>query len=341
MAGDLFFMGGLGSGIGRPRWLLDGEDQVSRPDQCRAFAPGSIGNLACGFDVLGLALEGPGDEVVARRVSEPGLRISGIFGDGGRLSSEISENTAGAAVRALMVSQRIDVGLDLQVHKGLPLAGGMGGSAASAVAAVFAVNELLGIGLNGDTLLEYALVGETEAAGAPSPDNAAPSLFGGLVLVPSWEPIRAIELEVPRELMAVHVHPHMEVETEGARKVLGNRVLLPDAIAQWGNTAALVTGLFREDWDIIARSVVDRVAEPLRSPAVPGFQEVKLAALNAGALAASLSGSGPSLFALCRGRESAMRVGERMVTAFRQAAGLKADLIVSSGRAPGARILAN
>ncbi len=312
---------------------------MTRPDQCRAFAPGSIGNLACGFDVLGLALEGPGDEGMARRVPEPGLRSTAIGGDGGRLSREVEENTAGAAVRSLLADVEIRGGVELELHKGLPLAGGMGGSAASAVAAVVAVNELLGAGLAPDALLRHALVGETEAAGAPSPDNAAPSLLGGLVLVPSWEPLRAIQLEVPRDLVAVHVHPHMEVETEGARRILGDQVYLPDAIAQWGNTAALVAGLYREDWDLIARSVEDRVAEPLRSPAVPGFQEVKDAALTAGALAASLSGSGPSLFALCRGRERAEAVGEKMVRAFRTAAGLDADLIVSPGRAPGARIL--
>lgn len=319
--------------------LLIGRSHLRRPNECKAFAPGSIGNLACGFDVLGLALEGPGDEVVARRVPEPGLRITAIRGDGGRLSREIGGNTAGAAVRALLADMDILGGVELELHKGLPLAGGMGGSAASAVAAVVAVNELLGAGLGPDALLQYALVGETEAAGAPSPDNAAPSLLGGLVLVPSWIPLRAIPLEVPRDLTVVHVHPHMEVETHGARKVLGDQVRLADAIAQWGNTAALVVGLFREDWEIIARSVEDRVAEPLRSPAVPGFREVKEAALDAGALAASLSGSGPSLFALCRGRERAHAVGERMVSAFRTAAGLEADLIISPGRAPGARIL--
>ena len=324
---------------GRARQPFDQEISVSLPNESRAFAPGSIGNLACGFDVLGLALEGPGDEVLARRIPEPELRISAIHGDGGRLSSEVGKNTAGAAVRALLTDSGIKVGVELEIHKGLALAGGLGGSAASAVAAVVAVNDLLGTGLDGDTLLEYALVGETEAAGAPSPDNAAPSLLGGLVLVPSWKPLRTIELEVPKELWAVHVHPHMEVETEGARRVLGAKVDLKDAIAQWGNTAALVAGLFRRDWELISRSVEDRVAEPIRAQAVPGFGAVKDAALNAGALAASLSGSGPSLFALCRGRDRAEIVGERMVAAFRGSAGLNSDLLISTGRAPGARIV--
>jgi homoserine kinase len=181
--------------------------------------------------------------------------------------------------------------------------------------------------------------GEAVASGTAHADNAAPSLLGGLVLVPIWKPLRIIPLEVPEELFSVHVYPHMEVETAGAREVLGRTVALPDAVAQWGNTAALVAGLFRGDWDLIARAVEDRVAEPLRAPAVPGFRAVKEAARDAGALASSLSGSGPSLFALCRGRERAQAVGEAMVEAFRSAAGLQAELLVSPGRAPGARIL--
>jgi homoserine kinase len=290
---------------------------------------------------LGLALEGPGDEVVARKVQDPGLRITAIHGDRGRLSLDVGKNTAGTAALAVLEKVGASGGVELELRKGLPLAAGMGGSAASAVAAAVAVDGLLGSRLPREALLNCALAGETVAAGQAHPDNAAPSLLGGLVLVPSWEPLRAIELPVPLDLVAVHVHPHMEVMTEDARRVLGDRVSLPDAVAQWGNTAALVAGLFQEDWDLIARSVQDRIAEPLRAPAVPGFRAVKEAAMEAGALAASLSGSGPSLFALCRGPERARAVGERMVAAFRSAAGLDADLLISSGRAPGARILSH
>jgi homoserine kinase len=229
------------------------------------------------------------------------------------------------------------VALDLK--KGLPLAAGMGGSAASAVAAAVAVDGLLEAGLPPEELLRCALAGEAVASGAAHPDNAAPTLIGGLVLVPAWDPIRIIPLEVPEELVSVHVHPHMEVETATARTLLGDTVRLSDAVAQWGNTAALVAGLFRGDWEVIGKAVEDRVAEPLRARAVPGFAAVKKAALDAGALAASLSGSGPSLFALCRGMERAQAVGERMVEAFREAGGLEADLLVSPGRAPGARVL--
>jgi homoserine kinase len=312
---------------------------VSYPSECTAFAPGSIGNVACGFDVLGLALEGPGDQVTARRIQEPGVRIASIKGDDGRLTHEPRENTAGAAAQAILDHLGLDTGVELHLTKGLPLSAGLGGSAASAVAAVLAVDGLYESTLPSEVLLTCALTGETVAAGAGHPDNAAPSLLGGLVLVPDWKPLRCIELRVPEELTAVHVHPHMEMETRWAREVLSNHVALNDAVAQWGNTAALVTGLFREDWELIARSVEDRIAEPLRASAIPGFYQVKEAALNHGALAASLSGSGPSLFALCRGVDRGEVVGAAMVEAFRDKAGIAADLLVSRGRAPGAKVI--
>jgi len=313
---------------------------LSQAPFCRAFAPGSIGNLACGFDVMGMALEGPGDAVVARLAGSPGMvAIRAIHGDGGRLPLQPERNTAGVAARAVLNELGVPEGVELEIHKGLPLAAGMGGSAASAVAAAVAVDGLLSGGLPPEALLRCALVGEGVATGASPPDNAAPSLLGGVVLVPAWDPLRAIQLKVPRELWAVHVRPHLEGETAAARQVLGDRILLRDAVAQWGNTAALVAGLFMEDWEIIARAVEDRVAEPLRAGGVPGFHAVKRAALEAGALASSLSGSGPSLFALCRGQENASAVGRAMVDVFRAAAGLESDLTLSSGAAPGARIL--
>ena len=309
-------------------------------DQCRAFAPGSIGNLACGFDVLGLALQGAGDEVTVRKRDQPGVEIVLITGDGGRIPREPQRNTAGTAASAVLRCLEAPFGVELEVRKGLPLAAGMGGSAASAVAAAVAVNGLAGSRLPPEVVLQCALEGEAVASGDTHPDNAAPSLMGGLVLVPAWEPLRIIPLEVPEELFSVHVHPHMEVETAVAREILGKTVALSDAVAQWGNTAALVVGLFRNDWELIGRAVEDRIAEPQRAAAVPGFARVKEAALNAGALAASLSGSGPSLFALCRGRGRAMAVAEAMVTAFRTYSGLGSDLLVSPGRSAGARVLA-
>ncbi len=312
---------------------------MAEEQTCRAFAPGSIGNLACGFDVLGLALEGPGDEVLARRTEEPGVKIAEIRGDGGRLPMEPGRNTAGAAAEAALAALGVDWGVELELKKGLPLAAGMGGSAASAVAAVLAVQGLSRRALESDALLRCALAGESVASGHGHPDNAAPSLFGGLVLVPAWEPLHPILVPVPEELSAAHVRPHLEIETRGAREVLGRTVLLEDAVAQWGNTAALMVGLLREDWEVIRHALQDRVAEPLRAPSVPGFEKVRRAGLEAGALGISLSGSGPSLFALCRGLKSAEAAGLAMVQAFQDVADLEADLTLSPGRSPGARVV--
>jgi homoserine kinase len=215
----------------------------------------------------------------------------------------------------------------------------MGGSAASAVAAAVAVDGLLGGRLPPEVLLRCALSGEAAASGDAHPDNAAPSLLGGIVLVPAWDPVRAISLPVPEDLAVVLVHPHLEVETARAREILGSSVSLENATAQWGNTAALVTGLFRSDWELISRAVVDRVAEPVRAKAVPGFHRAKEAALEAGALAASLSGSGPSLFALCRGPDRAAAVGRAVQEVFRTVAGMDSDMVTAVGPAPGARLL--
>jgi len=288
---------------------------------------------------MGLALEGAGDEVLARRTDDPGIHLVAIHGVGERLPQDPDRNAASVAARAVLEIAGSDSGVELELTKGLPLCAGMGGSAASAVAAAVAVDGLLQAGLSPEVLLRCALAGEAVAAGAPHPDNAAPSLVGGLVLTPAWDPLRIIPLEVPEDLYSVHVHPHLEVETAGARAILGETVPLQAAVVQWGNTAALVAGLFREDWELIGRAVEDRIAEPLRASAVPGFREVKEAALSTGALAASFSGSGPSLFALCRSQPRAEAVGRAMVDAFSSAAGLESDLLVSHGRAPGARIL--
>lgn len=312
---------------------------MSQTPECRAFAPGSIGNLACGFDVIGMSLGTPGDEVIVRRSDRSGVRITTITGDSGRLALDPRRNAAGAAAQAVLEEAGVTEGVDIELTKGLPFAAGMGGSGASAVAGAVAANGLLKSGLSQEALFRCALQGEEVATGAAAPDNVAASLVGGVVLVPAWEAVRVIGLPVPEELTAVLVHPHAEVETVAARGALGDRVSLRDATIQWGNTAALVAGLFRNDWDLIARGVDDRVAEPLRAGAVPAFYQVKKAALEAGALAASLSGAGPSVFALCRGRERAESVGGRMAAAFLKGAGLESDVFFASGNTAGARII--
>jgi len=320
--------------------VLDRPDVTdSTPSIARAYAPGSIGNVACGFDVFGVALEAPGDEVVARRVAGSGIVSVAVTGDDGRIPRDPARNSAAVAGAAVLRRLGSDTGVTLEVRKGLPLSGGMGGSAASAVAGAVAVHALLGGDLTEEDLFACALEGEAGGSGAASPDNAAASLAGGIVLVPPGEPLRIVHLPVPAGLTAVVVHPHLEIRTEDARRLLGDTISIRAGVTQWGNTAGLVAGLYEEDWSLIARSLVDVVAEPPRSTLVPGFAAVKEAGMAAGALGISLSGSGPSMFALTRGRAVAESVGTAMVEAFRTAGGVEADLTVSSVARGGARIV--
>jgi homoserine kinase len=302
-----------------------------------AFAPATVSNVACGFDVLGFAVEGPGDEVLACRRGESGVVISALEGDGGRLPRDAGRNTAGVATRALLeLVGRTGEGIDLRIHKRMPLASGLGSSAASAVAAVHAVDRLLGLGLPRVELLRCALEGERMACGSAHADNAAPCLYGGFVLVRALEPLDVVELPVPPGLSCALVRPHVEVETRMARGVLGDTVPLKAMVRQCGDLGALVAGLFRGDLALIGRALEDHVAEPLRAALVPGFRQVQAAARGAGALGCSLSGSGPSIFALCTSPVDAERVADAMAAALRELA-IPADRLTSPVGAPGVR----
>ncbi len=304
------------------------------------YAPATVSNVACGFDVLGFALDEPGDVVAAEGNDASGVSIAAVYGDGGRLPTDVDRNTAGAAAQALLDRLDMTRGVVLTVHKGVPLASGVGSSGASAVAAVVATNELLGRPAPLDVLLECAMVGERVAAGAAHPDNVAPALYGGFVLARSAAPPDIVRLPVPAGLVCVVLHPRLEVETGAARALLGETVPLRDAVRQWGNLGGLIAGLFLNDLALLSRSLEDAIAEPKRAALVPGFHAVKRAALQAGALGCSLSGSGPSLFALCASIERAQRVGEALQTSFAaNGGGIEADLWVSSVGRQGARLV--
>lgn len=304
-----------------------------------AYAPGSVSNVACGFDVLGFALDEPGDIVIAAQKDGPGVTIAGIEGDGGRLPTDPARNTAGAAVQALLQRLETTRGVSLTIHKGLPLASGIGSSGASAVAAVVAVNELLGRPATLELLLACAMAGEQAGCGASHPDNVAPSLYGGFILARSANPPDIVRLPVPDGLACAVLHPHVEVQTGAARALLGDQVSLRDAVRQWGNLGALVASLFNGDQALLSRSLEDVIAEPRRASLVPGFHAVKAAALAAGALGCSLSGSGPSVFALASSREVARHAGEAMQRAFNAESGVGADLWVSLVGRQGARVI--
>ena len=304
-----------------------------------AYAPGSVSNVACGFDVMGFALDEPGDVVVAAPQDEPGVSIVDIHGDDGRLSREILKNTASAAALALLRRLETTRGVALTIHKGLPLASGVGSSGASAVAAVVAVNELLGRPAPMPILLECAMRGEQAGCGAMHPDNVAPSLYGGFVLARSANPPDIVRLPVPAGVSCAVLHPRMEVHTATARQLLGDTVKLGDAIRQWANVGGLVAALYTADLALLSRSLVDVIAEPKRASLVPGFAAVKQAAVDAGALGCSLSGSGPSIFALAATLDQARLVGAAMQRAFAEAGEVPSDLWVCPVGHHGARVV--
>jgi homoserine kinase len=303
------------------------------------FAPGSVSNVACGFDVLGFALDEPGDVVVAAPQPESGVSIAAIHGDGGRLTLDPRRNTASAAVVSLLHRLETTRGISLTIHKGVPLASGVGSSGASAVAAVVAANEVLGRPAPMEMLLECAMAGEQAGCGAIHPDNVSPSLFGGFVLARSAQPPDIVRLPVPAGLACAVLHPRIEVETGAARKLLGDQVLLRDATRQWANVGGLVAALYSNDLELLSRSLVDSIAEPKRASLVPGFAAVKSAAIAAGALGASLSGSGPSIFALTRSVEIAHAAGTAMKLAFDAASDAGSDLWVCPVGRQGARVV--
>jgi homoserine kinase len=311
----------------------------------RVFAPATVANVACGFDILGFAVAAPGDEVVAWRTATPGVTINRICGDDGKLPIDPARNTAGAAVLALLEQLaaqecRIEGGIALELHKRMPLGSGLGSSAASAVAGVVAANALLGGPLKREELLPLALAGEQVSCGAAAvhADNVAPCLLGGFVLIRSYHPLDVVPLPTPAQLFCTVVHPHLEVRTEDARRILRKYLLLEDAITQWGNVAGLVAGLMKPDYALIGRSLQDVIVEPVRAMLIPGFAQIKAAALATGALGCSISGAGPSMFALSDARATAAAVGQAMQQAF-QSLGLTSDVYVSTINQEGPRLL--
>lgn len=280
--------------------------------EVRVFAPASVSNVACGFDVMGFAIEKPGDEVVLRLSDEPGVRITKIIGDNGRLPLNPEENTAGAPVIAICEYASFRHGIEIEVHKKMPLGSGLGSSAASAVAAAYAADQLLELNLSKKELLEFAIRGEQIASGAVHADNVAPSLYGGFILIRGYHPTDIVEIPVPDSLFCTVLHPDTEINTKESRRLLPKQVSLEDAKTQWGNTAGLIAGLMKSDFGLISRSLKDVIIEPARAATIPCYGSIKQAAIHAGALGCNISGSGPSIFALSDSFERAELVGEMM-----------------------------
>jgi homoserine kinase len=302
-----------------------------------AFAPASTSNLAVGFDLLGHPLAEYGDRVTVARTSARGVVIGAVTGCAGPLPDDPAANTAGAAVLRLLADHAPELGVSISIDKGIPLGSGIGGSAASAVAAVVAANALLPRQLTPAELFPYALAGEAVASGAVHGDNVAPSLFGGLVLVRSAEPADVVPLPAPAALRCVLVLPELSLNTRDARAVLPREVPLHDLIHQCANLAGVVAGCCTGDLALIGRSLRDCVVEPHRARLIPGFHAVQAAAMEAGALGCSISGAGPSVFAWCVGDEDAARARGAMVAAF-EGSGVRSRGWVSPVDGPGARL---
>jgi homoserine kinase len=309
----------------------------------RVFSPATVSNLGPGFDILGLALAEPGDTVEGELRDEPGVEIVEIAGDAGLLSRNAAENVVGvAAAHVLERASRVGraPGVRLWLRKGIPIASGLGGSAASSVAGAFVVNELLGRPFSRAELIESALAGETLAAITAHGDNIIPCLLGGIVLVRRLAPLDIVSLPVPRDLHIAVVHPHCHVSTAAARALLeGRRYPLEAAIANAANLGAFVSALYEDDVALLGRSVADRLVEPVRAPLVPGFDRVKEAALGHGALACSISGSGPAMFAIADSASSAGGAAEAMRAAFADAAGLESDVFVGQVNRKGTEVI--
>ena len=310
----------------------------------RVFAPATVANVGSAFDVLGFALEAPGDTVEASLSSTPGIRIRSVSGDGGRLPLETERNTAGVSAQALLEHLRAHdlslsgVGVELSIEKGLPIGSGLGSSSASTVAAVVAVNHLLGDRLSRIDLVPFAMEGERVACGSAHADNVAPALLGGFALIRSYAPLDIISIPAPEEAWAIVVSPHLELKTQDARKVLKRTVSLDAAVSQWGNVAALVAGIYRKDIPLMGRALEDKIIEPERAQLIPGFFDVKEAALRASAAGCSISGSGPSVFALSDSEDTALAIGEAMTRALTKLA-ISSSLHISRINRHGARII--
>jgi homoserine kinase len=301
-------------------------------NEIKIFCPATIANLSCGFDVLGLCLATAGDEMIVRKSDVKGVRITKIVG--ADLPLETKKNVAGVAALAMLRSIKkvgnkfipidydidfdidiaidIDFGFDIEIYKNIKAGSGIGSSAASSAGAVFGINELLGSPFTRKELVKFAMQGEKLASGNAHADNVAPCLLGGFTLVRCSNPLDIIKIDSPSELYATVVHPQIELKTSDARSVLKQTVSLKSAITQWGNVGGLIAGLYTNDYELIGRSLHDEIIEPVRSMLIPGFDLIKKTAYDNGALGSGISGSGPSIFALSKGKETAEKIAKAM-----------------------------
>lgn len=272
-------------------------------NEIKIFAPATVANISCGFDVLGCCLDAVGDEMIVRKSSIKGVRITKIIGEDLPLKTE--KNVAGVAALALLNNIDTEFGFEIEIYKNIKPGSGVGSSAASAAGIVFAINELLKKPFTKLELVEFAREGERLACGSPIADNVAPAIFGGFTLVKSTNPLKIIELPSFKDLYATIIHPQIEIKTEDSRSILPGKIDLDIAVKQWANLGSLIHSLHTNDYQLFSESLTDHIVEPHRSKLIPDFDKVKSSALSVGALGCGISGSGPSIFTFSKNKQTA------------------------------------
>ena len=300
------------------------------------FCPATIANLSCGFDVLGVCLENVGDEMSVTKTEAPGIIIKAITG--ADLPLEVEKNVAGVAALAMIDELKPSFGFEITMHKRIKAGSGIGSSAASAAGVVVAMNALLDTPLPRKDLIRFAMQGEKLASGAAHADNVAPAILGGFTLIRSCEPLDVIKMHTPPDLYATVIHPQIELKTSDARSIIKQQISLKKAIQQWGNVGGFVCGLYTEDYALMGHSLQDYIVEPLRSVLIPKFDEVRQAAMMQGALGCGISGSGPSIYALCKGKTIAQQVAEAIREVYKTV-GVDFDIHISAINDHGVKII--
>ena len=302
----------------------------------KIFAPATVANVSCGFDSLGFAVDAIGDEMTFTKTPEKGVEITNITG--ADLTYNIDENVASAVTKKMLHKANADFGIALTIHKGFSPGSGLGSSAASAAGAAFGTNQLLGDMYSDLELTKFAMFGEKVACGSAIADNVAAAIFGGFILVRSYHPLEIIKLPVPSELRVVAIHPQISIKTKDARAVLPKEIALKDAVTQWANVGGLISGLYTDNYNLISNSLVDIIAEPARKSLIPFFDDIKNSATKAGALGAGISGSGPTVFALCEGDIVAKVVYKSIEESYKNT-GINFEMFISKVNHKGIKII--
>lgn len=306
------------------------------PDEIKIFAPATVANVGCAFDILGFALENIGDEMIFRKTRKLGIQI--ISRGLGNLPTEPAKNVAGVVALEMLKGVKVNFGLEIEINKLIKPGSGLGSSAASASGAAFGINRLFGLKYSPADLVKFAMLGEKLASGAEHADNVAPAIFGKFTLIRGYNPLDMIEIDPPDDLFCTIIHPQIQIKTIEARKILPEEIALKLAVIQWGNVAGLIAGLYQSDYGLIGRSMEDIIIEPYRAGLIPFFYDLKESAIKAGALGCSISGSGPAVFALSRGEHVANKVKSAFNKVYLDK-GIDFNLYVSKIAVEGSRII--